>query len=78
MCLCPDLVEDGGVGRQNNAMLYESHPDPPGWPQLFLCSFKPVALQLKVTFEGSGHSTRREVQLPETEEMRRRLNTDSW
>lgn len=50
LCICadPDLVQDRGVSWQNNAVLNESHPDPPGRPQLFLDSFEPVTLQLKV------------------------------
>lgn len=58
------LVQDGGVSRQDNMVLNESHPDPPGRPQLFLRGFKPVPLQLKVPLRGSLHSACREVQLP--------------
>lgn len=49
ICAGPDLVQDRGVSWQNNAVLNESHPDPPGLPQLFLDSFEPVTLQLKVS-----------------------------
>lgn len=63
-CLSPDLVQDGSISGQNYVVLNESHTDPSWRPQLFLCSFKPVTLQLKVTLNGSTHSTCRQVKLP--------------
>lgn len=70
LCACsvPDLVQDRGVSRQNDAVLDESHPDPPGRPQLFLDGFETVTLQLKVTLQGSFHSTCWEVQRPVADE----------
>lgn len=73
--ISPDLVKDGGISGQNNAMLDESHPDPSGWPQLFLGSFKPVTPQLKVTLRRSLHSTCWELQIPVTQ--KRYISIDS-
>lgn len=60
----PDLVPDGGVGGQDDAVLNEPDADPSGRPQLFRGGFEPVTLQLEVPLGGGVHGTCREVQLP--------------
>lgn len=60
------LLQDGGVSGQDDAVLDESHADPPGRSQLLRSGVEPTTLQLKVPLRGRIHRTHRQLQLPVT------------